>query len=216
MNKTVIFDLDGTLLNTLSDLADSMNESLRILGFSGYATEKYRYFVGNGVRELARGVLPEGKKDDESIDRLLKIYNGIYTKNQFNKTAPYDNIKEAVTALKEKGFSVWVLSNKPDPNTKMIAAHYFGDLFDGVMGQSDAFPRKPDPAAALHILERTETAPENAFFVGDSSTDMKTAKAAGVTAVGVTWGFRDEPELLENGADIIAHAPLDLPDLIKF
>lgn len=216
MNKTIIFDLDGTLLNTLSDLADSMNESLSSLGYPTHETEKYRYFVGNGVKELARGVLPEGEKTKENIERLLEVYHVVYKKNQFNKTAPYKGIEAAVAALKEKGFKVWILSNKPDPNTKEIAAYYFNGIFDGVMGQSERFPRKPDPAAALHILKVTETAPENAFFVGDSSTDMKTGKAAGVTAVGVTWGFRDEPELLSNGADIIARDPSELPNLIEF
>lgn len=216
MNKTIIFDLDGTLLNTLSDLADSMNESLSSLGYPTHETEKYRYFVGNGVKELARGVLPEGEKTEENIERLLGVYHVVYKKNQFNKTAPYKGIEAAVAALKEKGFKVWILSNKPDPNTKEIAAYYFNGIFDGVMGQSERFPRKPDPAAALHILKVTETAPENAFFVGDSSTDMKTGKAAGVTAVGVTWGFRDEPELLSNGADIIARDPSELPNLIEF
>ena len=178
--------------------------------------EKYRYFVGNGVRELARGVLPENEKTEENINRLLEVYHGVYKKNQFNKTAPYDGILNAVLALKEKGFKVCILSNKPDPNTKEIAKFYFNGIFDEVLGQSEAFPRKPDPAAAHYLLNKMDSAPEISYFVGDSSTDMKTGKAAGMIAVGVTWGFRDEPELLENGADIIARDPSELPNLIKF
>ena len=212
--KTVIFDLDGTILNTLTDLAESMNKALAGFGFPVHETEKYRYFVGNGVRVLCERVLPEDKRDEATKDALLAVYSKIYAENQMNKTAPYDGVAEAIKRLKAAGFRVAVLSNKPAPNSRVIVAHYFGDLFDEVRGQCDEFPRKPDPSQAFDLLEKLGSSPDGSFFVGDSGTDMETSVNAGMTGVGVLWGYRTADELLAKGAKALAASPAELADII--
>lgn len=210
LKKAVIFDLDGTLLNTLDDLADSMNESLKRLGFPTHETDAYRIFVGDGVKMLAKRALPEGEKTDENCEKLLKIYAEVYKANQQNKTKPYEGVESVIKSLKELGFELFVLSNKPDLNTKEIVKHYFGGVFNGVYGQVEAFPKKPDPSYALHILQANGIKPENTIFVGDSSPDILTAKAAKTHSVGVSWGFRGEAELKNAGAEKIVKSSEEL------
>jgi phosphoglycolate phosphatase len=216
MDRTVVFDLDGTLLNTLDDLADSANYALALLGYSTHPTEKYRRFLGDGVDRLIFRIVPEEGVVPEKLQAMKKCFLDRYHSHALDKTMPYNGVTEVLCALKDAGFRLCVVSNKPDAQAKFTVNHFFGfELFDLIAGGSAAYPLKPDPTLTLHVLASVETPPENAFFVGDSNVDMQTAKNALCTAIGVTWGFRGRGELTANGADHIADTPGDLLEIIE-
>lgn len=213
--QAVIFDLDGTLLDTLDDLADSMNAALLELELPTHPTECYRYFVGDGVRELAKRVLPVNHQDEELINLTMRRMSAEYDKRWNNKSKPYPGIEELLDALAQLGLNMAVLSNKPDPFTQiMVPALLPNHRFYPVLGARTGIPVKPDPQAALEIAACLEIAPNEIFYVGDTATDMMTANAAGMVAIGAAWGFRPVEELLEFGAKRILYHPMELVDLI--
>ena len=209
MKKLVIFDLDGTLLDTIGDLATSVNYALRLHGYPDHPLEAYRYFVGNGARELICRALPEGHRDDATIDRLREDFKNHYSSgNDIVLTKPYPGITELVAELKRRGVTLAVASNKYQMATDKLARYYFGDdTFRIILGQREGIPVKPDPCIVLEILDETGFTKEETLYIGDSGVDMQTALNCGVESVGVTWGFRPRVELEQNGAQhIVDHA----------
>ncbi len=213
MVRCAVFDLDGTVLNTLGGLADAGNYALSCLGFPTYPEERYRFFVGNGIPKLIERILPEGA-DQEAFEKAHHLFRSYYSKNMNNKTVPYDGIPEVLRQLKQSGVRLVLVSNKAHEFTKSMVEHAFGDLFDLVFGSTEDKPKKPDPYWVLHALGILKVKPEEAFYIGDSGVDMQTAKNAGIPACGVLWGFRDKKELLENGADFLCGDCRELPALI--
>ena len=202
--KAVIFDLDGTLLNTLNDLADSCNRQLEKRGLPEHPVDAYGYFVGNGARHLVQQVLPQDSQNQTAIDNFLEAFRADYRQNCFNKTAPYPGVMKLLANLKAAEVPLGVLSNKPDAETCKIVNHYFPKgTFTIVRGQIDGIPHKPDPAGVYPVLEELKAEPPQTAFVGDTMVDMKTAVTSGCVPIGVLWGFRDRAELKENGAQII-------------
>jgi phosphoglycolate phosphatase len=215
MMRAVIFDLDGTLLNTLDDLADSANFSLLRRGHPIHDTERYKIFVGNGVDTLMERILPEGKRTPEEAALLKDVFVERYAARSLYKTRPYGGVAELLRALGDKKIRMAVVSNKADPATKQVISHFFGEgTCDVVVGGGIGFPLKPDPALTIHVFSSMGVLPADALFVGDTMMDMRTAKNAGCTAVGVTWGFRTRDELQKNGADHIIYAPEELLKLL--
>ena len=214
MIKAVIFDLDGTLTDTIGDLAAAVNYVLEKNGFPTHDEEKYFYFVGTGSYNLVKKASPEGI-GEEKLFSMLDEFFAFYGEHYLDKTVPYDNVSETLALLKQKGIKLAVCSNKIQNMTEKVVEKYFGGIFTYVFGQNDRFPLKPDPAAPLWIAEQIGVKPSEVMFVGDSGVDMKTGKNAGFTSVGVSWGFRTVEELLENGADYIINNPLELLDIIK-
>ena len=214
--EAVIFDLDGTLLDSLEDLADSMNAALGQLDFPTHPIEKYRYFVGDGIRELARRVLPADKLDAKNVDKTVTLMSAEYDKRWNIKTRPYPGMKEMLDQLKAAGLPMAVLSNKPDLFTKMMVPELLPFwTFEPVFGARADVPIKPDPQAALEIADMWEISPDKILYVGDTSTDMRTATSAEMYAVGVAWGFRPIEELLQAGACSIIQYPTELLQFLK-
>jgi phosphoglycolate phosphatase len=213
--KAVIFDLDGTLLDTLDDLADSVNAVLLTHGYKTHGRESYRYFVGDGIINLILRALPDEAADELSAKSLLPEVDAEYNNRWHAKTAPYPGIKSLLTRLSSKGIKLAVLSNKPHIFTTQIVQHFFPETaFEMVFGARDGIPRKPDPAAAIDIAHRLALPPNSILYLGDTNTDMKTAVSAGMFAVGAAWGFRPVEELVEAGANSIIEQPGDLINLL--
>ncbi|MDL2323130.1 HAD family hydrolase [Bacteroidales bacterium OttesenSCG-928-A17] len=209
--KAVLFDLDGTLADSLEDIADAMNQTLKQFGYPVFPTPDYRYFVGTGLRNLVIKCLPEDKKADRYVDETLAVLMTEYGKNVLNKTVLYPGIPELLDVLKQKKYKLAVLSNKADILTQQIAQNLLSKWsFDIIMGVSDRFPRKPDPKSALYIAETLDIDKEQFLYLGDTGVDMQTANAAGMFPIGVTWGFRKKEELIDNGARLIIDKPQDL------
>ena len=213
MIKAVLFDLDGTLVNSLSDLAASTNFALTKFGFSTHETEKYKYFVGDGMAKLIERALPEDKRDMETINTTLDIFMEHYRAHYVDKTVPYNGISELLDAF--KGYKKAVISNKADEMVIPLTKKLLGDRFEIVCGKREGYPTKPDPTLTLEIIEKLGVAPNECIFVGDSGMDMAVAKNSGCVALGVLWGFRSEEELLLNGADYIAKKPAEILEIIK-
>ncbi len=209
--QAVIFDLDGTLLDTLEDLSDSGNHTLARYGFPTHPIDAYRYFIGDGVGMLIRRMLPEGQRDEETIGKVTETYRGEYGRRWNAKTRPYDGIGELLDALTVARIKTAVLSNKPHELTqKCVGALLSQWTFDVAMGHRDGIARKPDPAGALWIARQWELAPSEIVYVGDTATDMQTAVAAGMYPCGVVWGFRPAEELQASGAKALIQRPLEL------
>ncbi|MCM1524893.1 MAG: HAD family hydrolase [Ruminococcus sp.] len=210
MYKLVIFDLDGTLVNSLADLGNSCNSALAEEGFPVHAVDEYRYMVGNGVPALIRAALPERLRSEENISRVKDRFDRIYGENFDKFTRPYDGMEKLLADLSGKGIMTAVASNKPDIFTKQIVKAMFGEAFSYVSGKKDGVPKKPDPQLAFHIMEKLGALPSETLFAGDSSVDMKTAENAGIDSIGCTWGFRTLEELKEGKAVYIADKPEDI------
>ncbi|HRZ87093.1 MAG TPA: HAD family hydrolase [bacterium] len=215
--KAVIFDLDGTLLDTLEDIADSMNAALKKRRFPPHAAADYRYLIGEGVVTLARKSMPAAAaQDPAAVEAVAQAMRREYEKRWDAKTRPYDGIAGLLETLRAKGVKTAVLSNKPDDFTKRCVDRFFpGHPFDAVLGEKIGIPKKPDPASALEIARRLAYSPMFFCCVGDSDIDMKTAKAAGMRPVGVLWGFRTAEELSANGAAHLCKKAADLIELIN-
>lgn len=211
---TAIFDLDGTLLNTLGDLCDSVNFALVRRGFPTVTEEQTRERVGNGVRNLVQRCLPD-EAADALVDECLDDFRTAYTERMMNRTQPYDGVMRLLKDLKKAGVTVGVLSNKYDLAAKTLTRHYFGDLCQLTFGEKPGVPRKPDPTSALALLDALGGDPAATLYIGDSATDMETAKNAGLTPVGVTWGFRSAETLLEAGAAALVDEPAALLPLFE-
>ncbi len=208
--KAVIFDLDGTLLNTLEDLAASFNYALKSAGFSEHPVYAYKHFVGNGAEMAIKRALPEEARGDAEITKVLNIFKEHYAHNYNVKTRPYPGILELLQRLKGQDAELAVLSNKPHDFTVDCVAENFPDTFHIVRGVDNRFPKKPDPAAALFIINDLKISADETLYVGDTATDMQTAKRAGFFALGAAWGFRGEGELRAAKADVVIHNPLDV------
>jgi len=213
--KAVLFDLDGTLLNTLDDLAESMNASLRRFGFPPHPVATYRGLVGDGLVNLVSRALPEHHRDEATINKVAAAQWEEYGRNWANKTQPYEGVPELLDALEERGIALCVLSNKPDDFTHMIVQKFLSKWkFAVVLGQNKDIPIKPNPLGANQIALKLGIRNAEFLYVGDSNTDMKTADAAGMFAVGVLWGFRSKDELIAAGAKALIERPNDLLNLI--
>lgn len=211
MKKAVIFDLDGTLLNTLDDLADSTNYALSKFGYPTRTIEEVRQFVGNGVAKLIERAIPDGK-NNPNFEKCLSIFKENYAQNMYNKTAPYNGIIEMLSNLKSKGIKIAVVSNKFDLAVKELCKKYFEGFIDFAAGENEAqgIKKKPAPDTVISVLNEFNFAPEDAVYVGDSDVDIMTAKNSKMPCISVTWGFRDKKFLLENGATILINAPSEI------
>ena len=200
----ILFDLDGTLLNTLEDLADATNATLHHFGYPGRTLEEIRQFVGNGARNQIALSLPADQSSEE-IERVLAWYKTYYAAHSQIKTCPYPGILEALAEVK-RVFPVAIVSNKPDNAVKILCAQHFGDVF--ALGESSACPRKPAPDMIYKTMEAIGA--DRCIYVGDSEVDVQTARNAGVPCLSVLWGFRDRETLLSAGADHFCEDPADL------
>lgn len=214
--QAIILDVDGTLLDTLQDLADSMNSTLRHFGFPVHELEKYKHFVGDGMENLVRRSVPDwAKTDRRMISRCLETMQQIYERNWNVKSRPYPGIPELLDALTARGLKMAVLSNKPhDLTQRAIEGLLPVWRFEVVMGERPPVPRKPDPSSALEIANRLGVEPAGFLYLGDTATDMKTANAAGMYAVGALWGFRNAEELISSGAKKLIAKPAQLLELL--
>lgn len=209
--KGAIFDLDGTLLDTLADIANATNSMLVATGLPPHPVEAYRNFVGEGMRVLLTRVLPPSHRDPSTLESCLRLLGTEYERH-LNRTAhPFPGIPELLAGLRERGLRLAVLSNKPHKFTARCVTEIFGaGLFDPILGLRDGRPRKPDPAGAVEIAATWQVPPSQILYIGDSGTDMETATKAGMAAVGVDWGYRSRVELLGAGARRILKVPGDL------
>lgn len=215
--STVIFDLDGTLLDTIKTIAYYGNKSLSKYGFETFPEDKYKYFVGNGaVLLIERALDAQGALTKENFDKVYPFYNNIYNADTLYLTEPYSGIKDMLRELKKDGIKTAVLSNKPHEAASDVVEKLLGkDLIDICCGGKDGVPLKPDPWGANEILKALSSDKEHSFFVGDTYVDMKTGINAGLCPIGVTWGFRPESELLEAGAKFIANNTDELIKIIR-
>lgn len=211
--KMVLFDLDGTLLNTLDDLANAGNYAVASLGYPEHAVEKYKYFVGNGIPKLVERILPK-EVDHEIYEKAYELFCSYYDKHMNDMTRPYPGVIDMLKKLKDNNIISVVVTNKADEFASQIVHRYFGDLITATYGSVKTLPPKPDPALVNIIIEKYNIDKKNIIYIGDSGVDMCTAKNAGLFSCGVTWGFRDENELLSNGADMICHRCDDVLDII--
>lgn len=206
----IVFDLDGTLLNTLDDLANGVNYTLEKFGYPTHEIEKYKYFVGNGMKNLINRAVPEEIKNTEIEKDILAAFMEYYSAHSTDLTRPYDGVEDMIDALKERGIKIGMVTNKAHNAAIDIMEKYFSGKFDYVLGQSEKFPLKPNPASAIFVCETLGCTPENSIFVGDSGVDMKTGADGGFLPVGVLWGFRDKDELISNGAKAVISHPAEL------
>ncbi len=214
--RAVLFDLDGTLLDTVQDLADSVNVVLRRHGFPEHDVQAYKYFVGDGVEELARRALPEEQRREPLLSRCVAAIREEYSHRWANNTRPYEGIPELLDALSASDIRMAILSNKPDDSTRATVSRLLPNWrFHPVVGASASVPMKPDPGGALAIAHSLDLPPDAFIYLGDTATDMKTARAAGMYAVGALWGFRTAGELTQSGAQAIIEKPGRLLDLVR-
>lgn len=213
MFKAVLFDLDGTLTNTLNDIAAAMNRALRLHGLAEFAVDDYRYLVGDGAKKLSERAV----RDRPDLAEAVRAeYQSYYQCHTLDTTRPYDGIPELLHALVAQGLSVCVFSNKPHADTCRVVRHFFPDIpFAAVRGQQEGTPVKPDPTGALEIAAQLNIAPGDFLYLGDTSVDMTCASRAGMHAIGVLWGFRQAEELRQSGAELLIRQPLQLLDHIK-
>ena len=208
--KAVLFDLDGTLLDTIEDIGDAVNRVLEQNGFPAHIMDTYRKFVGDGALKLIIRALPEDRRNDTIAHQCYDAFLEDYSRNWNVKTRPYDGIPELLDKLTARGLKMAVLSNKPHNHTIKCMAGFLSDWnFDLILGQRDDVPKKPDPAGALEIAEQLNISPSDFLYLGDTETDLKTSFAAGMSPVGVLWGFRSAEELKESGAKVLIKRPLD-------
>lgn len=214
--SAVLFDLDGTLLDTLADIAHSANRVLAELGFPTHEVDAYRQFVGEGLVVLFRKALPAEVNADEVMDRCAAGFREAYGREWNVRTRPYDGIRELLDTLAARPVEMAVLSNKPDAFTRRCVREYFSQYtFRAVFGQRDGVPRKPDPAGAFEIVDKMGIPADQFLYLGDSAIDMKTATAAGMYAVGALWGFRSLEELQQSGARAVISRPAELLGLLE-
>ncbi len=216
MITTLIFDLDGTLLNTIKDLALSCNAILKKYNFPEHTEDEYRYFVGNGMTKLVERALPETQRTPEYIAQFREEFINYYYQHKEDHTQPYADIRETLAQLQEKGYKLAVASNKIDAAVQELIHQFFPDIkFNAVFGQRDNIHPKPDPAIIKNILETLHSQPSETLLFGDSATDMLTAINAGIKGIGVQWGFRTKEELLLNGATYTIKYPKQIFEILQ-
>lgn len=214
--KLIVFDLDGTLINSLEDLADSANHVLTEHGFPTHPVDAYRYFVGDGVRKLIERILPAEQRNNAQIEHCKAEFVDYYKIHMEDKTSVYEGITELLKALKAHGLKIAVATNKVHSAVAPLMAKYFpGIQFDSLIGQREGIPVKPAPQIMFDILKETDCSASEALHVGDTATDMQLAHNAGVTPVGVLWGYRPLKELQEAGAKFIIEKPKELLGLVE-
>lgn len=212
--KGIIFDLDGTLLDTIDDLSDSMNEVLKKYNYPIFTSEEYKFKVGAGFKGLTLNSFPK-ETDNAIIDEGIKLFAEIYDKRYLNKTKPYKGIDDILDTLAKMSIKLGINSNKRNDYTNNLTMKFFERIpFVRIYGERNGIPKKPDPTSALEIAEAMDLKPEEVLYVGDSSIDMMTAKNAGMDGVGVLWGFRSYEELNKYGANYIISAPDELLGII--
>ena len=213
--KAIIFDLDGTLLDTLTDIMESVNTVLERYNFPTHELQAYKYFIGNGIAVLTRKAFPQDISEEDFQQYLAEV-NAEYAKRQTLKTRPYEGVPEMLSKMNRRGVKLTILSNKPHEFAVPTVQHFFPNIdFAVVFGSREGIPRKPAPDAVFEILAMLKISKDEVLYVGDTATDMLTAKAAGLTAVGVSWGFRTVEELQKAGADHIIDQPAELFELLK-
>lgn len=216
MIKACVFDLDGTLADTLESMAYVTNEIMEKFSLKQLPVENFKYYCGEGASMLMRRCLIDaGDPELTFYEEGNKLYREMFAENPIYKVMHYEGMPETVKALKSRGLKLSVCTNKPHPAALKVMSHMFGDEFDLVLGQREGIKRKPAPDGPLMIAEKFGVKPEECMYIGDTGTDMKTGKAAGMFTVGVLWGFRDRKELEENGADVIIEQPSELLKLCE-
>ena len=213
--KGVIFDLDGTLVNSLEDIADAMNSVLQGLNYPTHNYDAYQYFIGSGLRNLVSKSLPETHNDEKHIDHCYQLMIEEYSDNCTRKTKPYDGIVQLLDHLISHNIKLSVFSNKSDELTKKITADLFRNYFETAVGLNIEALKKPNPSEAIAISKKLDLETEEIIFVGDSDIDMQTAINANMLAVGVSWGYRTAEELIASGAKYVITNPLDLIQIIQ-
>lgn len=214
MFKVAIFDLDGTLLNTLDDLANACNYALNKFSFPTHEVEKYKTFIGNGIYKLVERAVPDNKEDEETVGKVLEVFSDYYNEHMMDMTKPYDGIINLLDELRMKGIKLGVVSNKKHEFTIEIVNKYFGDRFDIVFGHRENYKEKPDPSSVLEIIENLDVLKSECIYIGDSNVDVITARNSGIECIGVSWGFRGKEELAKAGADYLADNIIELRDII--
>ncbi|MCC8175306.1 MAG: HAD family hydrolase [Bacteroidales bacterium] len=211
----IIFDLDGTLLNTIEDLGAATNHALEQMGWPTHELSSYPFYVGNGVRRLMERAMPDDKRSKENVDALLRHFRAYYDEHCCDNTRPYVGIPELLKELTARGQKLAVASNKYQKATSHLIQHFFPDVpWAAIEGQKEGVPVKPDPSIVFAILSQCPTPKSDVLYVGDSGVDMETARRACVTSIGVTWGFRPVKELRESLANHIISRPEDLLTLL--
>lgn len=216
MKQLVIFDLDGTLLNTINDLGTATNYALAECGYPTHELAAYPFFVGNGVTRLLTRALPEGMKTEQNVVALRRKFMEYYGEHNTDTTHPYDGIPELLADLQALGVRLAVASNKYQSAVDKLISHFFPNIrWAAIEGQKEDYPVKPDPSIVFDILSKNPTPKSDVLYIGDSGVDMETARRACVESVGVTWGFRPVAELREYHADHIATIPAQILDFVK-
>lgn len=216
MKKLVIFDLDGTLLNTIDDLGAATNYALERCGFAQHAPESYRDMVGNGITKLIERALPVDARTPDTIEKVRVEFKEYYGKHLTDFTTPYPGIIDLLRDLRAADVSIAVASNKYQEAVEILINHYFGELkWAAIEGHRPDYPTKPDPSIVFRILTEAPTAKAEVLYVGDSGVDMETARRACIESVGVTWGFRSVSELRESHADHIIYNPADILPIVE-
>lgn len=214
-NRLAIFDLDGTLLDTIGDLAEACNYMLSLRELGSHTREEYAKMVGNGILNLVKRALPEELRTDEYVMAARADFLDFYTANIDRHTRPYDGIYEVLRTLQEEGWSLAVASNKFDEGTQKLVRSIFPDIhFSAIYGNKEGFPLKPDAALLDLIIKECDADVATAWMIGDSGVDIQTAKNAGVRSIGCSWGFRPRTELEEFGADYIVDAPSEILQIL--
>lgn len=211
MKKLVIFDLDGTLLNTIADLAAATNYALQACGYPTHDTDAYRFFVGNGINKLFERALPEGTRSKENVLKIRSLFVPYYNKHNADLSRPYPGIENLLETLQKKGYMLAVASNKYHEATQKLIKQYFPRInFLAILGQRENIPAKPDPQVVYEIMEKAGVERNEVVYIGDSSVDMQTGANAGVTTIGVCWGFRPRTELEAYNPSLIAEQAEDI------
>ena len=211
MKKLVIFDLDGTLLNTIADLAAATNYALQACGYPTHDTDAYRFFVGNGINKLFERALPEGTRSKENVLKIRSLFVPYYNEHNADLSRPYPGIENLLETLQKKGYMLAVASNKYHEATQKLIKQYFPRInFLAILGQRENIPAKPDPQVVYEIMEKAGVERNEVVYIGDSSVDMQTGANAGVTTIGVCWGFRPRTELEAYNPSLIAEQAEDI------
>jgi len=212
--NTVIFDLDGTLLNTLDDLYLAFNYAIKSFGYPERSKEEIKSFVGNGIKKAIERALPE-KVSEEELNYIINVFKDYYQKNMYKNTKVYDGILQMLAELKNRGYKLAVVSNKYDAAVKKLCGEYFDNYIDCAVGEVKGTDRKPNPIGIYKVMEELKVNKEQAVYVGDSDVDIKTAQNADIPCISVLWGFKEKDFLMQNGARVFAENPNDIVKTIE-